>query len=119
MGLLTARVKGNPDPEDFRKAAAEMAAKTWNKDGTRFYQYFLSAPDLLEYIETFSNSQTALAHLTNQDKEFLAKWFTYIELASCRVVGPATEELKSTVKSLVAPITAEFFETMGGYEPRG
>uniref|UniRef100_A0A0G4FK04 ABM domain-containing protein n=1 Tax=Chromera velia CCMP2878 TaxID=1169474 RepID=A0A0G4FK04_9ALVE len=117
--VMTLQVQdGVDDGATLRETATRMAASVERKPGARFYLFYQVEPRRYEYIEAFSDSDTASAHLQTGDKELLERWFALIKLARCVVVGPASEKLRETLAAFPLPVEPVFADSLGGFGPR-
>ena len=116
--VLTLAIQPGADDQEVRETAQRMAASTERKDGARFYLTFEREPGLLEYIETFTDSDAAEAHLHNQDESLLAHWFSLVSLAAVHVVGPVSDSLRKSLEAFPAKVPPTFSPAMCTFGPR-
>ena len=96
---------------------AQLAEGVRAKPGARFYQSFQREETKVEFIETFSDSESALYHLRNQDEALAATWFTMIELLAITVVGPASLALREELDKYPLATKPVFLDTISGFPP--
>eukprot|EP00339_Tiarina_fusa_P029152 CAMPEP_0117031940 /NCGR_PEP_ID=MMETSP0472-20121206/22921_1 /TAXON_ID=693140 ORGANISM="Tiarina fusus, Strain LIS" /NCGR_SAMPLE_ID=MMETSP0472 /ASSEMBLY_ACC=CAM_ASM_000603 /LENGTH=123 /DNA_ID=CAMNT_0004740413 /DNA_START=16 /DNA_END=387 /DNA_ORIENTATION=+ len=116
--MLTLTMKEDAKESEVRSTITKLAAFVEKKPGACFYQCFQRETGKIEFIETFRNSDSATAHLWNQDEELLQQWFELIELSSCTVIGPASDSLKKALDSFSTASPVAYVDTWAGFGPR-
>ena len=117
--LITLSIKDGVDNEKLRETMAQLATSVSKKPGARFYQSFQREEgNKLEFIETFSDSASALHHLKNQDESLASFWFSMIELDAIVVIGPASDALRAELAGYPIVNKPVYADTISGFAPK-
>ena len=116
--LITLNIKDGVDDAKLRDTMAKLATSVSKKPGARFYQSFQREEGKLEFIETFSDSTSAIYHLQNQDESLAAFWFSMIELHSITVIGPSSDALRAELDGYPMASKPVYLDTISGFVPK-
>lgn len=116
--LIKLAIKPNADLQKIRETMLLLAEQVSKKPGARFYQSFQRLDRELEFIESFSDSSSALFHLKNQDGKLAAEWFSMVELNEITVIGPVDEALRAELQSYPMKTKPVYVETISGFPPK-
>ena len=108
------RLRPGVDIESALACLRRISARTEARDrGTLAHNYYVdSARGVLVAHEHYEDSAAMMAHLAGMDPADIAALVGAVEIASMRVFGPATDELRA----MLAPFgNAEYFTFVSGF----
>lgn len=99
--------------DDARKLVNEMVEATKrDEDGTRIYEYFLSADGSACHIyERYADSDAVVVHLGNFGTKFMERFMTCFEPTSFSVYGSPSDE----ARAILDVFGAAYLGWLGGF----
>ena len=96
----------------LRTLMAEMVESTRSEQGSRAYEWFLSADGTICHInERYADSAAALAHLGNFGAKFMERFVACLDVTSFSVYGEPSDEAKGVLDGF----GAKYLGTFGGF----
>jgi len=108
------RIRPGVDSATALACVRRISARTEARDrGTLAHNYYVDAVrGVLVAHEYYEDSAAMMAHLASMDPADIAVLVGAVEIASMRVFGPATSELRAMLASFG---TVEYFDFVTGF----